>query len=471
MDQRIVEYLEAFSENTEVLRLLGLSVGRVLDKTLRRGEDWAASTEPQKIAHVADWLAASLATQAEWLLNVDEDGRPKKLMKFGTMAAIYQEADKAMRRANDQVRSAMPASDGERIVAELSGGLTLVEMLTETALDLESAVMQHCLGNGGYDERLRSGEYAYLSIRDDKGSPHVTFEILKRRRVICQSRGKQNAVPTDKYLQATKEVVSLTGYQVDDLEFIVDRHGEFHEKSALPETLYVHGDLDVSDHFKLGKLPNVLSVEFDLSLAGRSDVTELPTILSVGASIFAAHCGVKDWRPVTMVIGHLDLRDSAAELFPDSLAVGGDLLLRGTPLKRLPRNLGVAGGLDLRATDIEVWPDEMVVGGILDLGRSPKIEIPPKSEIGTLNLQESSLRQLPAGVTVKRDLIISAPILGGGWAEVPDDFKVEGSIKVVKSNRQTYNTGPDHFRGYPCDIYTLEEFRELVASEFARLPF
>ncbi|MCS4089284.1 PcfJ domain-containing protein [Rhizobium sp. BK176] len=430
--------------------------------------------DEQAIGHVVDWLTVAIGARAEWLANVDELGRPKKLMKFGSIEAIVKEADKAMRLDIERGSRAALASGDERIVITLSGGMSIVEMLSKEALDRESSIMQHCVGNGGYDKYIGSGDVTFYSLRDASGRPHATLQVDLRDRAIIQTRGKQNAVPVEKYMAALMEAVVVTKLQIEDVDFVIDRTDNIRQKASLPDVLSVYGSLVLSDQFSRGPLPNVVSVELDLSLNGRDDITELPTILSVGRSIFASGTGIKDWRPLTMLPGHLILSGSPVEHLADKLAVNGDLDLRGTRLTKLPQELCVAGDLELHDTAIRVLPEGLYVGRTLTLGNAPVESISAGTEVGTLDLRGSSLKELPAGLIINNDLILSEPLLGGKLRSISPNVELRGEVKVTKARTgglRGFDKGPNTYKGHFCKSYTLEEIRGYLTSDFMDLPF
>lgn len=471
VDERVTNYLELHADDPEILALLMLSVGRVLNKAIARGENWSDLVDERKIGHIVDWFRVAIATRADWLTNVDDLGRPKKLMKFGSIDLIVKEADKAMRLDIERASRASIAAGEERLVTTLTNGMTVVEMLTEAALDRESSIMQHCVGNGAYDAHLGGGKRAFYSIRDANGKPHVTLEVSLPNRSIVQTRGKQNMVPTDKHMSAVMEAVVATQLQIEDVNFVLDRNHEIFQKSALPEHLRVYGSLYLSGYYERGPLPLILSVEIDLCLRDRDDIHELPTVLSVGRSIYAARCGVKDWRRVTMVVGNLDLTDSRAEQLSDSLAVGGDLILRGTRLASLPNKLGVGRDLDLTDTGALGLPEELFVGGTLIIGDATFKTIPGEAEVGTLDLCGSDLRVLPSGLVINHDLVLEEPILGGKLRAIASDVKVGGSVKVVSRHHYGNAKGPGYYKGRKYRDYSLVEIREFLESDFVELPF
>lgn len=171
----VAEKLAPFHGADERLgTLLALCVGRLMLKAARGGQDWSGISRDDDIRHVADWLKAAVVNDAGWLRNVDEHGRPRKLLKFGTMESLLKEADKAMRIEAQKLRGKL--GDGDEVLyAELSDGLHLVRLLTPAALDRESGEMQHCIGNGGYDDLVEDGDHLFLSLRDRHGKAHATL--------------------------------------------------------------------------------------------------------------------------------------------------------------------------------------------------------------------------------------------------------------------------------------------------------
>jgi hypothetical protein len=191
-----------------------ISFGRIALKECRRDVSWCRRQSGVMVNHIADWLAAAVATEAAWLSNVDNQGRPKKLMKFGSLAAMHAEADKHMRRRSAKESQRLTVHD-EELFADGDGGFHLVQLKTSAALDRESAAMRHCVGHGAYDDLLKNEEYAMLSLRDVHGRQHATIEVYKGK--VFQFRGKANSTPKSDYrdiaekLLALKDVVFLQG--------------------------------------------------------------------------------------------------------------------------------------------------------------------------------------------------------------------------------------------------------------------
>jgi hypothetical protein len=101
----IASFLWKLTENEQVLKLLELSVGRVLEKAAAGGAFPMSLINASQATHVTDWLTAAVLADEEWLKAIDDHGRPRKLMKFGSVEAIVAEADKAMAKFSQKNRS------------------------------------------------------------------------------------------------------------------------------------------------------------------------------------------------------------------------------------------------------------------------------------------------------------------------------------------------------------------------------
>ena len=82
--------------NARLAELLSYCIGRLCLKSVKAGDSWEYDLAKIDVDHVVDWLKAALINDVDWLKNVDDQNRPKKLMKFGDFNSVIQEADKAM---------------------------------------------------------------------------------------------------------------------------------------------------------------------------------------------------------------------------------------------------------------------------------------------------------------------------------------------------------------------------------------
>lgn len=371
---RIVKKFDAASVEHE----LTLSIGRVMLKEAKKDEFIEASIAldeqdereldcsilpDEKARHIVDWLKAAKINNEPWLQNLDDMGRIKKLMKFSSLTQIHDEADKAMRiKAQHSLGITVSAGD-ERLIKVLEDGYHIVQMLTPTALDRESAYMQHCIGNGAYDEGLEDSKVEYLSLRDKMGKPHATLEIHDD--LVVQLQGKQNKSPAPKYFDLiipylkdrklgwNNEVCRQGGIYDSDFNFhpidrplpdelCVDGNIDFIETniSALPKNFKVIGKL-LLDFTRIKKLEDGLEVAFDISLED-SDIEYISPNIKVGGDLMLANCQITE--------------------LPDNLKIGGDLILGGSSLERLPSGLNVGGDIYAYDTGIIDIPSDLRCG-------------------------------------------------------------------------------------------------------------
>ncbi len=252
-------------------------------RSAKAGEDWERLTRDEDIRHIVDWLKAAVFNDEPWLNNLDDRGRPKKLMKFSSIEDITKEANKAMLKAAQRL-SAVRLVEDEELFKELNDGYYLVRLLTPASLDRESAQMQHCIGNGAYDAALTKPGNLYLSLRDKHGKAHATLEVNDGE--LVQLQGKQNIVPAQKYLDILIPSLKTTDWQINIpariLGHIIDVNGEWYKLDELPNGLIVGGDLHLR-HTNITHLPEGLNVGGHLDLRS-TNITHLPKGLKVGRS-------------------------------------------------------------------------------------------------------------------------------------------------------------------------------------------
>lgn len=193
-----------------VEELAYLSLGRIALKECRRDILWCLKQDPAQVRHVIDWIVSAVVNNAEWLSNLDDLGRPKKLMKFGSLGAMVVEADKAMRLALSKERASIGETD-ETVFADDGGDYRIVRLKTPRSLDVESGEMRHCVGHGSYDHRLADPDYFVLSLRDRRNYPHATIEVRAGR--IIQFRGKANHKPKPVYRDAAVRLLEPHGIE------------------------------------------------------------------------------------------------------------------------------------------------------------------------------------------------------------------------------------------------------------------
>ncbi|MCS4089969.1 PcfJ domain-containing protein [Rhizobium sp. BK176] len=480
--EEIADYITSLDDDPEVTVLLSYSVGRVLMNTHRAERNWRAAARQVDMDHIVDWLRAAVATRSEWLGNVDERGRPKKLLKFSDLGAMIAEADKHMRIQSQ--RSAAVLEEGqEDFVAALANGFSVVRLLTPESLDRESSYMQHCIGNGGYDARIASGKYEYLSLRDATGKPHATIEVAKEAKRVLQVAGKQNDRPLPKYLrllgplcqQWNEAGISFDG--VMGSEWIVDHEGTLHHISALPSKLVVQGSLDIEWRDCL-KLPDDLTVLGGLTVRWHP-LLELPTKLEVRGSLTFKD----DWGQFLDQEGdapdewYEEVLAKQRELatFPSSLVVGGDLSVANCRINADIEHLTVGGTFHLEGvrgtvaiSRLKAWqfelvemdwtsfPDEMEVNGLTVSGCPNLTSLGNLDGVERLSIADMSTEVVPQNGTFKELHLSGMPALcsmqgitithaltlhGTGITELPAGLTLDGPLEIHGTPIKTFPPG------------------------------
>lgn len=288
---------------------------------------------PGELDHILDWFRASVIERAAWLHNVDDRGRPRKLLKCATFADLSREADKAMDRRNAERARTLGPGD-ERHVADLAEGFSFVRLLTAEALDLESSRMRHCVGHGAYDAAVQSDDIAIYSLRDARGRPVLTVEVDirggKHREsswpLIMQVRGKRNAAPEPRHLGILKPFILESRWRGEARTWprVFDVDGWAHEPHAIPAgtafgSLYLSWD---ARHGEL-RLPRELHVSGSLGIVTNGARIMFGARTMIGLDLTIA--GIDD-APVSVVLLH-------------SMQVGGRILLPPGSDRRVPRHL------------------------------------------------------------------------------------------------------------------------------------
>jgi hypothetical protein len=397
----IAAKLMDYSEDAAVLSLLSYSVGRVLLKEFKKlGQP--ASFDPNQhemIRHVADWLTVAVANNEPWLARVDGQNRPLKLMKFPSIEAAALEADKAMLKAAQKRLGVKLVPGDEELRSELAEGYYLVRLLTPAALDAESALMQHCIGNGAYDASLDNDDIAFYSLRDPAGKPHATLEV--RANWIIQLQGKQNILPDSKYLRLLLPEILSQRWQtyIEPAKFgaIKDKQDILHDLNDLPDTLEV---------------PN------DLTLTG-SATTRLPSKL--------------------IVHGNLHLNGSCVDHLPDGLIVHGGVMASRSLLASIGRGVKIGRYLDVSSTPLEALPDDIVVKGSLTADNSRLRSFPPTAKIGEgIYLEGTPIDQLPEGMKVEGPLVLTGC---ANLRALPERLEVWGDLVIEETEITTIHPG------------------------------
>lgn len=146
-----------------------------------------------------------------------------------TLESAYEESRRwHLNLANQKSVSDYKDDPDEKNVVYRHGNFKIVTIKKNHDLQIEGAKMGHCVGGGGYYNRL-SDDYQILSVRDEKNEPHATIELDGIK--LKQIKGKQNKTPIDKYVP----IIVL---------WIIDKHldvSECNDFLNFPEEIEIDG--------------------------------------------------------------------------------------------------------------------------------------------------------------------------------------------------------------------------------------
>lgn len=331
----------------------------------------------EAIYTIADWIFATIARSDPWLARTDNQGRPLKLIKFGSLKQALAEAQKMTPRS---IPAQTDTSADTKTVMKFPDGSRIVELLSTASLRDEGEALGHCMALGRQDAKLTQGTHAYYSLRDLYGNPHVTMEVLRGRtqNTLIQVRGKQNALPTNKYMPFILAFATERTFKLVDriaMTGIIQQRGVYYDVRQLPKGFRYLKALDLTEMPDC-TLPDGLTIEGNLFL-GQSDITRLPANLTVTGSV--------------------SMWGSAIESIGANLTVADTFMAHEARLTTLPRGTRIGDFANFARSQITTLPDDLYIGGTLDLEATPITHIPATIYVGEeINIQNTPLASVPA---------------------------------------------------------------------------
>jgi hypothetical protein len=351
-------------------------------------------------------------------------------MKFGSVEAITKEADKAMLKFAQKNRGLRIADGDEQLAHELADGWYVVRLMTPTALDRESGEMQHCIGQGGYDDKLNDSGYAYYSLRDPFGKPHATMEVNALKGVSLQIQGKQNQEPIPEYYDRMLEFMKtadIVPVQTDPVSrWVFDTDHKRHDIAYLPDGVTLVGSVSIM--VKQISLPKHLTVTGDLKITA-SDIAKMPDVISVGGTYRVGNSELRTVPSHLKVGGDISISTSRCEV-AETVELGGTLSIAKSHVSRLPRGLSDKNNVDVRECESLKDFDNLTVLGLLALTRMPTgIVLPDGLKLACLEIIETEFPEYPEHIEVTGYVDLHKT----GLTKLPDGLVVHGSLDISEN--------------------------------------
>lgn len=177
-----------------------------------------------KIEHVG--LKDAIRYIEDWFLSIN----PKPDINDFTLESAYEESRKWHKSIATNTKYVKYENSDEENVEFKYGGYKIVNIVKRTDLTIEGQKMGHCVGGGGYANKIGKNDgYKILSVRDEKNEPHATIEMNKNR--LLQIKGKENKVPITKYIPIIVFWIIENNLDVSDCRDFLD----------FPDTLTIDG--------------------------------------------------------------------------------------------------------------------------------------------------------------------------------------------------------------------------------------
>ena len=191
-------------------------------------------------------------------------------------------------------------------------------------------------------------DFQYFSLRDRRGRPHVTLEVVDGR--IMQCKGQANSDPFPRYGRAIENLADAQNWECLDLDL------SHPVGPALQEELEI--ERMIVDHMQVSPaqlpLPRTLYVDRGFEAINLQSLTALPVVMSVRGDLTIRNCH--------------NLR-----FMPRWLQVHGDAVIENCrSIRQLASNFHVRGSLALRnCPNVRIDPAKTIVEGALEMRRGP----------------------------------------------------------------------------------------------------
>ncbi len=340
------------------------------------------------LRHIKDWIGGAIKDGDAWIENTDALGRPIRLLQISTLQKAQDMADKDMRAKANNLRSRFlnasslfeedEAAGHIETVKIFDDGSRIVRLLTPHALDIESAHLGHCIGNGNYDDYVQSEDCFYYSLRDPLNKAHATFEVEKG--TLLQLKGRENAPPAEKYMGKAQEFIRENKWKLgEDIinTGLLHKDGEYYDIQNLPEGFAWDEELLLQNIPWLKGLSDGMTIRSNVYLEYCPKFSFIGDNVSVsGDLVFREIYALTTIGNNVSVGGDLDIKKcESITRIGDNVSVGKDLILpKCIKLNSIGKNISVGGVLEItNCKTLVSLSDNISVSGNMHAGNLPAL--------------------------------------------------------------------------------------------------
>ena len=161
-------------------------------------------------------------------------------------------------------RNINESNKGAYKIMDLEDGYYVVQLFTPKALDYEGDVLDHCLGDGYYDDKIHQKGIEIYSVRNKRGVSLVTLEINNGKVVQCF--GYKNKALSDTTLRKiVRTFMHEQNFNIPDINgwnkliAYIKQDNVLYDVFDLPKNFTTKNYIDLSG-MNLGKLPDMSTV-------------------------------------------------------------------------------------------------------------------------------------------------------------------------------------------------------------------
>lgn len=304
--------------------------------------------------------------------------------------------------------------DGIEEIHKYNNGFKWISVFGKESLDREGKLMDHCVGS--YYDRVKNNETKIYSLRDTDNMPHCTIELTNSE--IKQIKGRKNGIINEKYLKyiedfINKKYIKFRSVSTYDLfvNGLVIANNHLYTFDNAPDNIIINSNLYL-DVTNIKRLPNGLTVDGSLYLP--KTIKYMPDNLTVLGELGIIGVQATKLGKNTNV-QNLTIGDSNFTELPDDLVVSGDLDIRGSNIKKIPRL--ELKNLFAQKSKLETLPEGFKADTI-DISYTQVRSLPSDLEVNDLNIEGTDIDTLP-NIKIKDRLRIGDKI-----EKIPDNFQI-----------------------------------------------